>query len=500
MAGPITICTNAFGRADMKKDQTILVNEKPFPIGTNLFKAIKSIRCYKHTRFLFIDAICINQHSYSERSQQVPLIREIYEKSRNLLVWVDERKDYDKDAKHLWKTCPESASQWNRPPEGRESLDEIFASPWFNRRWTLSEILLSSNATILYDGKAFKWNELLTSVKRCVESGPKDPEGPCNLSRQMKFLKVADDFQPRIKQAPVPSMPLELAVTFQDFACTDPRDRVYSLLGLAPEAFKELGIHVDYSDTPENVFIQFSQAMLAQGNLDILHFCSGESRSSDARLPSWCPDWSNSDNYSWTAYKQRRSGILPPKPHTRNTARVEDFKGVSTLHVSGLLLDQVFQPAASSEITTMPEDRLADIVAASIVRQDCIHPMFTPPDVRNPGCPCRFFHDRNEYSSITSASSTAFGRLCHSPQIDSLLIQQFKNRKSLFLTEKGVLGVGPQGARPGDVIAIIYGTSVPLVLREDSTDRGHYTIIGDFCLPILEYTKVPQIEQEFVLI
>lgn len=53
-----------------------------------------------------------------------------------------------------------------------------------------------------------------------------------------------------------------------------------------------------------------------------------------------------------------------------------------------------------------------------------------------------------------------------------------KKARRLMVTEDGCIGVAPCRARPGDVIAIIYGCSIPLVLREHaSTDA--WQVVGE---------------------
>jgi hypothetical protein len=41
-----------------------------------------------------------------------------------------------------------------------------------------------------------------------------------------------------------------------------------------------------------------------------------------------------------------------------------------------------------------------------------------------------------------------------------------KKRRRLFVTDQGLIGMGPHRAREGDVVAVLFGCSVPVVLRE----------------------------------
>ncbi len=41
-----------------------------------------------------------------------------------------------------------------------------------------------------------------------------------------------------------------------------------------------------------------------------------------------------------------------------------------------------------------------------------------------------------------------------------------KKRRRLFPTDQGLVGMGPHRARQGDIVAVLFGCSVPVVLRE----------------------------------
>ena len=50
--------------------------------------------------------------------------------------------------------------------------------------------------------------------------------------------------------------------------------------------------------------------------------------------------------------------------------------------------------------------------------------------------------------------------------------------RSLFFTSKGLLGLGPEEARPRDVVAVILGCSVPMLLRKV---ENRYEVLGEAC-------------------
>ena len=83
---------------------------------------------------------------------------------------------------------------------------------------------------------------------------------------------------------------LDLLIDFRASDCTDPRDKVNALLGLA-RARDVVGLLPDYSMTVEQVYSRTAARIIeASASLDILAVsCSAETV---LNLPSWVPDWS----------------------------------------------------------------------------------------------------------------------------------------------------------------------------------------------------------------
>lgn len=53
-----------------------------------------------------------------------------------------------------------------------------------------------------------------------------------------------------------------------------------------------------------------------------------------------------------------------------------------------------------------------------------------------------------------------------------------KKARRLMITENGIVGMAPCRARPGDVVAILFGCSIPLVLRKDAP-QGGWQVVGE---------------------
>jgi hypothetical protein len=79
---------------------------------------------------------------------------------------------------------------------------------------------------------------------------------------------------------------------YQHLESTNPRDKIYALLGLSKDRvdLERRGVYPNYEKSKEEVFMSVTAALLQQGHVSILSFC--RSLQFPPGLPSWVPDWS----------------------------------------------------------------------------------------------------------------------------------------------------------------------------------------------------------------
>jgi hypothetical protein len=75
---------------DPKDHFRIRLNGKDHILTFNLFTALNQLQHPHEERLLWVDALCINQASNSERSQQVALMADIYKSASLCRVWLGE--------------------------------------------------------------------------------------------------------------------------------------------------------------------------------------------------------------------------------------------------------------------------------------------------------------------------------------------------------------------------------------------------------------------------
>ena len=128
----------------------IRVNGHSLGVTLNLFSALSHLRTAE-PRVLWVDAICINQESHSERGQQVAIMRDIFAGASRTTIWLGEfdflpvqgSKDF---LGHLQRTYDDSflrnlvsdqKSDKNNPEV--RNMQRIQNSTWFSRIWVVQE-------------------------------------------------------------------------------------------------------------------------------------------------------------------------------------------------------------------------------------------------------------------------------------------------------------------------------------------------------------------------
>jgi hypothetical protein len=69
------------------------IDGRPLKVTKNGSNLINELRHRAHKRVLWIDAVCINQGDNEEKSNQVPQMREIYQRAHSVIIWLPAHGD-----------------------------------------------------------------------------------------------------------------------------------------------------------------------------------------------------------------------------------------------------------------------------------------------------------------------------------------------------------------------------------------------------------------------
>ena len=180
----------------------------------------------------WIDAICINQDDMLERGHQVGFMRDIYSTADFVMAWlgrgdpaiVDPALDMITDERSESRN-PSTFSRAAAP-----AAAAFFERPSWDRMWIIPEFILPEKLFILWGSEGLWWGDLLFWLDTTVYTG--ELFGLPGF-RKVKHLCLHKYRQPRYMKGILPTTSLnDLIAAFGYGLCADPRDRVFSLLGL----------------------------------------------------------------------------------------------------------------------------------------------------------------------------------------------------------------------------------------------------------------------------
>ena len=263
-----------------------------FKVPVHLRACLRRIRHKRDETNIWIDAICINQADEFEKSEQVRQMPKIYGECWQTSIWLG---DTEPDV----PSCPirdngycatggfssiEHGSMLQLLGDVLQVAEENSLRPdpkyllrvWWKRLWCVQEFLLSPRVPrVMVGPHLVGWSDFLAASRTIVNPIFKGSSGH------------PDDWQTQNRKRSLLEL---LRMTSSNFACTDPRDRIFALLGITNDA--ELSIQADYAKSPEDVYSEATVYLIkVENNIDMLS--DQRSSRSNSSLPTWVPDFMN---------------------------------------------------------------------------------------------------------------------------------------------------------------------------------------------------------------
>ncbi|KAF2245508.1 HET-domain-containing protein [Trematosphaeria pertusa] len=273
----------------------------------NLHAALIHLRDPFQSRILWVDAVCINQNDKEEKLVQIGLMTRIYQKCRQVIIWLGMGDHWTPDAFALVPKLVRASrilgrpvsihklhpSQWEQLglPREHEAVYKHFQNlinrEWFTRIWTVQEAAVCSKATIVCGEFAVDWDDFLMGV-RCIQDyvngwTPNVWEAFQQCNARQNFLA---ERRPRL---------LSLLLRHRHRHAGEDNDKVMGLVGISRDGGR-MRLDADYPLPTAEFYKRFALKCLAQdGKLDIFAATRSLNGVSQRNLPSWVPDWSQSE-------------------------------------------------------------------------------------------------------------------------------------------------------------------------------------------------------------
>ncbi|OMP83819.1 Heterokaryon incompatibility protein 6, OR allele [Diplodia seriata] len=380
-----------------KNPESISLQGYQHNVTNNLAHALKRFRERDRIVTLWVDALSINQEDFRERSSQVQVMRDIYENAEEVLVYLGEPRGWHSSQEDRYSTTPvditaneavldafvakhstamdsRNAKSGPETPNVVEDMfaflgilarydkihiyqlpglhhnDELFEEmrmllnlPWWRRIWTVQEVVVPSRVGVVYGMMRITWHTLSLAVNNycylldvCCGNVPGLPRrNKIVLAGFTNEVLAIDGSRSQYQLKSTSRTLLSLLETFGRRKSSDPRDKLYALLGLANDGVAG-HIFADYSKHEAQVFSDATIMFIRDtGTLELL--VSDRSHKTNRSLPSWIPDWSVPEGRR-TRYKIRGSDPYPGAKEPLNIVQYRLPNDLRTANASETLL------------------------------------------------------------------------------------------------------------------------------------------------------------------
>ncbi|KAM5350389.1 hypothetical protein ACJ41O_006894 [Fusarium nematophilum] len=461
--------------------QPISVNGRLFGITPNLHAALKYIRSPTEPMVLWVDAMCIDQGNTSEMSMQVPMMRDIYQLSNHVIAWLGEADSASSHAMdYLASDAWESEAPRGHPQALQLALDSLFSRPYWTRVWVMQEVAAAKQVTLMCGQKSLPFERLGRFLVE-TRKGNVHLDGAGYWRPRDMFLLAA-----AIRGETDPATVLRDASRLN---ATRSVDKIYGLFGLFPTAFRER-LKLDYRKTHYTVVIDFCKTYLdvyhSLGFLTLLSPCSGADGG-----PSWVPN-------IWKRLEGLTELYNTPGRNRQTNAAISGDTLIAPGVCTGKVVEKIgpfetrFSRLKANHHTTghLQGDGNASFADMERLAMSHLRRRYSPSQLDK-----AFFHlvagDRSHFQSskLCPVSCRDLWNLATEVERDGPLAKletyassfefmfiRLRDR-SLFVTDQGLVGLGPGSLCTGDVVCTLWGCRLPVLLRMSDQD-GEYTFIG----------------------
>lgn len=493
-------------------------------ITSSLHQVLQRFRFADKPRYLWADAVCINQKHTKELNQQVAMMGKIYSQATNVLIWlgyadsvkarsvarlVREMNDlYDEHTKRrsLQETLElKHDDKNNANRESWEAMSQMMHRPWFHRVWVLQEVGSARKATIHFGDTQIQWKDLMKLFSwlylRALKNGVSSSPAKFSVGSVLYIWLSYDTSRDTLGVLTAGQMRTPTFLDVLDFArerrSNDRRDHIYAFLdhpSLRPGMSGPI-IEPDYSSVVLEVYHDFAVKWLTHsGRAHLLSYVfHGDDSTLYSAYPTFVPRWTkvnptetlNAASHS-NGYNASKSSAFSPR-----------FLEGRSLLVKGFVFDTVVWCSESLDATQSSND-----AQRSGFTKIWKH-IFEPKQPR----PLIYENAYRAFSLTLTAgqlNSTA-GKLqpeylekhfasfcaywtgamqaCSDEEIrlpqEMLSIakhgesEPFErtssyicHQRKFFITAKGYFGIGPRVLQVDDTCSIFFGAEVPYILRQ----------------------------------
>jgi hypothetical protein len=486
----------------------ILVNHLEVQVTVNLRNALLRLHG-DGIAHIWADALCINQADSEERTAQVGRMGTIFRKASQVAVWLGREAKILEQALQIYNT--RSLSDDVHLLIG-PFVRELISQPYWKRVWIIQEIAVASHISVYCGEYKIGWVQFVDMCSLGAGDNTPSTNNSPDDGTVSGFTTLLELRKDTLARKPIKF--LDALHRSRSSLSTDPRDKLYALLGLSYDG-RHFIPEPNYMNSVTESFTDFATALIEGGELLDFIYLRSATRKNDGRLPSWVPDWTDLDNS--VARRQldqimSRSSLTignSESPHVHKQAEIDGSK--NELTIKGEIIDTVgrlgglptsnYGSTTADTTTESEEPRLSDTAfgtsdllyrsmiqyrdpraakSKQILKLAVIN---TIPQALLPQFNNWVLENHSFLAFREPLKGGTFARNYHQsvigglPEFVSFLLMCMQLGMRLIRPQEVVFGGVHPMAQKGDKIARVLGCSEYVVLRASEAGEG-YQVIG----------------------
>jgi Heterokaryon incompatibility protein (HET) len=558
----------SYAWGDPAEKRPIQCGNGSLDVTINLYSALRHLRYMNRNRVLWADAVCINQNDLDERTDQVQLMGDIYSIASRTLIWLGEdTKEVEKSfasLKSIRKLLPSCSIFQFDPREDTsllinkihrnfidrrdhvlsrnwDSVMNLLRRPWFRRKWVIQEVAKTKQALVVCGFRTLPWN-LLEDICCYLKRAELLPIVMDPASADQNAFTALDNviMIALVRQGGITRSLPHLLYTTRNFACRDPRDHIFALLGLARDVSpSDVELRPEYTTSASEIFQRYALWNLRRGSLEFLSSGFEPSSGVDGASPTWTPDFASANGEPGMP-----RSLLDFTAGAGSEGRIAISKDRRTITFTGKLIDEigelgrVLMPTicelpnpsfSNSEVdnsdhsTSSYEGRVLSFIdwvreckrisngEGNSLAPERFEALWrtTMWDTASDGkrAPAELSTLFADYlhileNPLNGGDDGFWTKVLRASQAIEPALAAFSVGRRFCRTVGKRLGSMPKGAEVGDKICIFYGGELPYVIRPG--DNGEYKFVGDCYLHGVMNGEANNIEglqtEEFTLV
>jgi hypothetical protein len=246
----------------MEMSKCVHIDNRALSVTENLYSALYHLRYTDEDRILWVDAICIDQSDLRERGHQVAQMGQIYSRADRVIIWLGPStedvdllfeclKELEKRSTREWHILDDRWSEaWSKLQCGFKirywlcmsrqctGLQSLLNNSWFRRVWIIQEVANAKRA-IVCSGSRFVMARTFAVATQLIGIHIEDH---CKAILDILPGEVREKTWWATKRDL-----FSLLEKFRDSESSDPRDKIYALLGICSDG-QDAGIpKADYT-------------------------------------------------------------------------------------------------------------------------------------------------------------------------------------------------------------------------------------------------------------